>query len=347
MPTLEQLFEALCRLLLRETGYQVQDHARRTIGFDIFAIKGSERLVVEVRWTHRPMVYKRLLIQWVPTTQALYFDEVATRKLMVSGTVDEDDIAAAAEDYGVVLMGRKEILDQAPDRLKALFEQYFAVSDREAGRDLPDSSARREILEELGRGIEEYNFGDKLGGQLYNVGRGKKDAKRYELLCMTITNYLFRDVLVEPKYQPYTEDRLSVLDIAYRISPNSANEVWRTISRDFRSRVIVFECKNYSKRMGPMQVYTTERYLSQRAMRSVCFLLTRLPPQPHAVLAAQAAMRESGKLLLILDDDDLRKMLVIRDKQLKAEQGTLQWVNNDPSDYIDSKIYELLASMPR
>ncbi|CVI64038.1 hypothetical protein CFBP4996_28840 (plasmid) [Agrobacterium leguminum] len=347
MTTLPQIFDALCGLLLEEMGYAVSTNAKSHTGFDREAVKGSDRLVAEVRWTHRPMVYKRLLNQWVPTTSALHLAEDATRILMVSGTVEKDDIIWAAKEFGVKLWGRKELVKQAPRNFKPVLKQYFNLVDKEVGSTEQDSIARRELLEVVGSKIEEYRYGKKLGGQLYQVKRGKEAAGDYEQLCLKITNYLFRDVLVDPQYHPYLDDDLSVLDIIFRISPNGRNEVWKNIARDFRTRVIVFECKNYSGSMEPLQVYTTERYLSLKALRSVCFMLTRLPPKPNAVLAAQAAMRESGKLLIILHDDDLRQMLDTRDRQLEAEPGSPAWVESDPTEYLDRKIYEFLATMPR
>ncbi|MBY4606386.1 restriction endonuclease [Rhizobium sp. 9T] len=348
MTTLPQIFEALCELLLEEMGYDVSMNARREVGFDKIGTKDGERLAVEVRWTHRPMVYKRLLSDWVPTTKALHLAEAATRVLMVSGTVEKQDIKWAVDNYDVKLWGRNELLKKAPEDLKPVLKLYFKVVDEESNP-LRKASAedRVAVTETVRTRIKEYKYGEKLGGQLRQVLGGKEDAKNYEQLCLEITNYLFRDILVDPQYQSYSDDGLSVLDIVYRISPNSGNEIWKTIARDFRSRVIVFECKNFSGSMGPLQVYTTERYLSPRALRTVCFMLTRLPPEPNAILAAQAAMRESGKLLVILHDEDLRQMLTTRDRQLKADPGSPAWIGNDPSEFLDRKIYEFLATMPR
>jgi hypothetical protein len=266
---------------------------------------------------------------------------------MVSGTVEEQDIKWAKEKFCVELWGRNELIKKAPGSFKRVVRQYFDLVDAEVGSADEDTQRRRHLIEIVGSEISGDGYGKKLGGQLSQIDPGKEQAAAFEEICVKITNYLFRDMLVDPQTHPYLDDDLSVLDIIFRVSPNSGNEVWKTIARDFRTRVIVFECKNYSKAMGPLQVYTTERYLSLRALRSICFMLTRLPPKKEAVLAAHAAMRESGKLLVILHDDDLREMLKMRDRQLNAEPGSAAWVGNDPSEYLDRKIYEFLATMPR
>ena len=93
---------------------------------------------------------------------------------------------------------------------------------------------------------------------------------------------------------------------------------WETLTRDFRARVVVFECKNYSEPLGPLEVYTTERYMSLGALRPICFVLSRKPVHAHAELAAFGAMRKfGGKLLIFLSDEDLVAMLRMRAAQLR------------------------------
>jgi hypothetical protein len=95
-----------------------------------------------------------------------------------------------------------------------------------------------------------------------------------------------------------------------------------------------------------MQVYSTERYVSPNALRSICFLLTRHGPNDHATLAAYGALRETGKLLIFLSDSDLIEMLQMRDVQL-ANADKVAMSDSDPTLLLDQKIYIFLAQMPR
>jgi hypothetical protein len=116
--------------------------------------------------------------------------------------------------------------------------------------------------------------------------------------------------------------------------------------------------------IGQQQVHSTERYMSTNAMRPICFVLSREPPHRHALIAAYGALREGGKLLVFLSDDDLIEMLKLRDAQLTNARLTNALLMNekltnvnqtkvdiyqgyDPSIVIEQKIYKFLAETPR
>jgi hypothetical protein len=57
--------------------------------------------------------------------------------------------------------------------------------------------------------------------------------------------------------------------------------------------------------IGQAQVYSTEKYLYEKAKRKVGFLISRMGPSENAIVACQGAMREHGKLILNLDENML------------------------------------------
>ena len=134
-----------------------------------------------------------------------------------------------------------------------------------------------------------------------------------------------------------------ILNIVYRVSPSHK---FGNSYGGIRARVVIFECKNYAGQVNPQQIYTTERYLNVGALRSICFLLSRQPPHEHAELAAAGAMRETGKLLVLLSNVDLVAMLKIKDVQL-ARRTNIPKPDNDPTIVLDQKIYDLIARLPR
>jgi hypothetical protein len=110
---------------------------------------------------------------------------------------------------------------------------------------------------------------------------------------------------------------------------------WETLRVDFRTRSILFECKNYKDPITADQVYSTERYLFSGALRTVCFLISRKHPDEGCKRAAQGALREAGKLILLLSNQDLITML-----KLKAEE-------DGPTSYLDEKIWKFITTLPR
>lgn len=187
--------------------------------------------------------------------------------------------------------------------------------------------------------------GEDLITALAGVKSGKGHAQAFERVCREIIEYLFGDDLRDGRSQRRTDDDLNIYDLIYRVRPK--HPFWVTLTRDFRARVVLFECKNYGETIGAMQVFTTERYLSASALRPICFVLTRKGAHPHAVQAAFGAMRESGKLLVFLSDNDLVQMLRAKDAQLKDGGSDQEMAANDPTELLDQKIYDFISTMPR
>lgn len=155
----------------------------------------------------------------------------------------------------------------------------------------------------------------------------------YEKLCLLVFKHIFDPYLYGFEQQAETSDGGNRYDFICRILPG--NSFWDSLRQDFRTKAILFECKNYEKEIGPDQVYSTERYLFTGALRTVCLLVSRLGPNAGAIRAAQGAMRESGKLLILLSNQDLIDML-----QLKTQDG-------GPEGFLDKRIWDFVVSLPR
>jgi hypothetical protein len=274
--------------------------------------------------------------------------------LIVSCFAEPEHISWLEAEFGIKIWDRHRLKEQA-DRFRRLsseidkffrefqpFESSGAQHDR---RRRSGTTPNAEMPIDLGV-IEEAKLrASELCSELHGIPAGKKGAKQYERLITDIINYLFDDYLVDPRPQNRLEDRLSILDIIYRVRPG--HPFWDTLTRDFRARVMVFECKNYSQPIQPDQIYSTERYVSAGALRPICFLVTRKKPHKHAELAAFGAMREGGKLFIFLDDQDICEMLTVRDVQLRLSKNDDTYFENDPTVVLDQKIYDFLGRMPR
>jgi Restriction endonuclease len=158
-------------------------------------------------------------------------------------------------------------------------------------------------------------------------------ASEYEKLCLTVFTFLFGPHLYGFQIQAETSDGGNRYDFVCRIK--SGDPFLDSIRHDFRTRSIIFECKNYKDPITADQVYSTERYLFSGALRTVCFLISRRGADEGCYRAAQGALRESGKLVLLLSNRDLVEML-----RLKPEK-------DGPSSYLDEKIWEFITMLPR
>lgn len=155
----------------------------------------------------------------------------------------------------------------------------------------------------------------------------------YENLCMQVFIFLFDPSLFGFESQTETSDAGNRYDFICRIA--SGRPFWDTLRADFRTRALLFECKNYREEITADQIYSTERYLFAGALRTVCFLIARKGGNAGCMRAAQGAMRESGKLILVFSNRDLIEMLELGEDQDSAE------------NLLDERIWRFIISLPR
>jgi hypothetical protein len=348
-------FEDFCAKLFQELGYDVEREPSDAEGrdVDLIAFGPSDTFYIQVKYSSRSSDSLSRLRDWAARAAASMFPPGQhTGVLLVSSMLDPARKAWAAEEFGIRIWDRSELTQLS--RQAGLEKELVALLGEESapsrfkspsGRRIASDNVVEVEVSELSAASQTQQKGESLIQRLRDIPPGRATATLYERLCQDIIAYLFGDHLLDARPQQRLEDNLNILDIVYRVDPS--HPFWVTLTRDFRARVIVFECKNYSEPVTPLQVYTTERYMSTNALRPICFLMSRHSPHDHAELAAFGAMRESGKLLIFLSDHDISRMLMVRDAQLAEQRDTQAWIENDPTIILDQKIYDFIARCPR
>jgi phospholipase C len=167
-------------------------------------------------------------------------------------------------------------------------------------------------------GIESRKYskprGPDLIQRLSSTTAGREDSRSFAQLCADSVNYLFGEVLSEPQQQSRIEDGFQIMDLVARVSPRGTLGFWGSLAQDFRCRYIVFEFKNHREPVSQNQIYTTEKYLYLNALRPAAIIIARNGADAGAKRAAQGALREFGKVLLIMDLNDLFDLLRVKDK---------------------------------
>lgn len=356
---LARRFERVLSRLFVELGYHVIGEAEirardRSTRADFLIDRGQEFRTVEVKWQDTPRISLSRLrdIAGRVATQLSGTAALGTVTIALSAEVTPEHAEWISSEFKIAIWDRNALRTMAHGHpAEGELEQLLSASDQ-LGAHYRDRIRRRPRPPEVDAEVDiQSDFqgrpdeSGELSARLGLVARGKSGAKDYEKVCLDIISYLFSDHLLDARPQNHTEDGLNILDIVYRVSP--LHPFWQTLTRDFRTRVIVFECKNYTDPIGAAQVYTTERYLSLGGLRTICFLLTREAPAESALLAAYGAMRESGKLFVFLSDTDLLQMLKLRSAQLRSTAGSSRYLEDDPTAVLDQRIYEFLATMGR
>lgn len=181
--------------------------------------------------------------------------------------------------------------------------------------------------------LSQVHKGKVLCEELTALSAGKKTAKEYEIQCEKILKYIFENDFSNWQNQTSTADTLHIFDLIAKIS--STNDFWKLLARDFHSRFVVFEFKNYKKKIKQGQVYSTEKYLYKTALRNIAIILTRDGAEKNAITAMEGSLRESGKLIISLDQKDICMMLTMKDN------------GDDPNTYLTEKIDSILMKLSR
>ena len=124
-------------------------------------------------------------------------------------------------------------------------------------------------------------------------------------------------------------------DLLCRIKDGNQKTFWSIIERYFNTKYVIFEFKNYSNPVTQKEIYTTEKYLYSKALRSVGILISPHGYEENAHWAAKGCLRENGKLIILLETKDLIEM-----NKMKIEQ-------EDPSSYLLDKLDELLLELEK
>lgn len=164
---------------------------------------------------------------------------------------------------------------------------------------------------------------------------GRPEARTYEVLCRKLLENIFSEELALWKEQQNSNEGLYRFDLLCRIKDGNQKTFWSILERYFNSKYVIFEFKNHTKQITQKEIYTTEKYLYAKALRSVGILISAHGCDENARWAAKGCLRENGKLIMLLETSDLIKM-----NKMKAE-------HDDPSNYLLDKLDELLLELEK
>lgn len=163
----------------------------------------------------------------------------------------------------------------------------------------------------------------------------EEESSEYENLCCKILEELFADDLTGWKKQQPSNDNLFRFDAIAKIKHGNQKEFWEMLEKYFNSKYVIFEYKNYSKKITQAQVYTTVKYLYAKALRSVAILLSTNGADKHADIAIRGILREEGKLIVALSNADLVTMLEMKQR------------DEDPADFLSERLDALLIDLEK
>ena len=183
--------------------------------------------------------------------------------------------------------------------------------------------------------LQHDNYTQSLIKEMELCQAGNPMARKYEILCHKLLKNIFSDDLALWKEQQKSNSELYRFDLLCRIKDRNQKTFWSILEKYFNSKYVIFEFKNYSDTVTQKEIYTTEKYLYSKALRSVGIMIAANGYNDNARWAAKGCLRENGKLILLLETKDLVEMNILKDRQ------------EDPADYLLDKLDELLLALEK
>ncbi|HAU5789162.1 TPA: hypothetical protein JD367_04035 [Citrobacter freundii] len=348
-------FEVLVEEIFNATEYF--DTVKKQEQYDLYLERNGNQYIVEIKY------YRTMRAQTQLVNKAIGFlSKIKERKqdeiddgviaiLAVSAYLELELKQTIEEDNDIVVIDLLDLISltshspELRDRLVRFLEIPDNILINQRGRGIDDVLIRLQggsisfgesiycqPMECLSEGLVD-NHSEHLINKLKTLPSGKDNWKEYEGLMITILQYLFEGDLNGWVSQCESENKLNRYDCVCSIKKNT--DFWSFVVEQLKSNYILLEFKNYTDEIGQGAVLTTEKYLYENAFRKIALIFSRKGANASALEMCNGAMRENGRLILVLNDNDIIEML------LREDRG------GDPSDYLFDKVDNFLMRLSR
>jgi hypothetical protein len=344
--TLYEGFERLVKTIFESNGFNVQIPFKEE-GYNFIITLDNTFAYVEVKLYRSKLPKLDLLRQAYLKLLSEKDNENAKLILVVSSYITPSLKAEIFKESGVIIWDAKTLFALAFDFSTLYYDLENTLIRAFNGQlddlSIVDNDYTKTIIPSLlnakstVKQKQTEDKGAKLCKELNALNSGRPDATNYENKCIEILKYLFdnnTDLTLWEK-QPTTDDGLHRFDLLCRIISSHENTFWTELAHDFHTRYVLFEFKNYTEKIKQGQIYTTEKYLFLTALRSVSFIIAKNGADDNAIKAAKGALKEAGKLIVILTSKEICEMLQLKDK------------GDEPAIIIREKIDEMLIKLTR
>lgn len=231
------------------------------------------------------------------------------------------------------------LCDGDEDLKTSLIQCINFSTEKIVPRDIDDNV--KQLLDKSKKKKDTHNSNKTpLSEELNTILKGRDNFNSYEEFCNKFISKIFENNIDKPIIQKVNNDGLYRFDIVASIKKDPES-FWKFIYDKFNSCFILFECKNYTNKITQNEIYTTERYLYNNALRNVAIILTRIGAENNAYKACQGILKEHGKFILILNDEDLKNL-----DKLYIEHS-IDANNPSPSDYLLDKAKDFLLNLDK
>jgi len=212
----------------------------------------------------------------------------------------------------------------APDLHKSL-EKPEVVEPPEIDIQKKEIKLEKNLQEQRGKRANELL--SRLSRRRCNAGgkgqkRKNKNAQKFEKICRDIVELTlereFHNITIVPHPKPIKVKgyKSKIRDISLLNNPKdfkNQSNIWNLILRDYGSKIIVFDCKNYSTKITSREIYQLYEYLDRGEddgeIGRLGIILSRNGRYDASAATALKRIKHDGYKIWIFTDKDLKEML--------------------------------------
>ncbi|KGR82755.1 hypothetical protein [Lysinibacillus odysseyi] len=308
---------------------------------DYFDFILENKYLVEVKISSKeryPLSSLKMAISKMKSNKSQYINTTGgnpTLLLIVGNSIDFDKISKEVESEDIKILDLSNILYLVRNN-NVLREELVSILDFSTHDILPKKT-EIELFDRVPKNIIGSNNVRDYKNKLSSWVTTDTTFSDYENLCIGVLKTLFNDDLTLWKLQQKSNEDLFRFDLICKIKSGEPDGFWKIVSDYFKTKYVIFEFKNYSKKITQKEIYTTEKYLYAKALRSVAIIISPFGEDENSKKAIKGTLRENGKLILSLTNSDLVKMLEV----IENNGDTL------PSDYLNEMLDDLLINLEK
>ena len=346
--------EVFSQTLLARFGYIQIDNLSREHEYiwDSVLQKQNQKIWVECKayksQTVSPSIANDLLKTLVMRKMKQNISQEDIILLIVSSYIPSFQKGEIFERYRIVVWDIDNLVFYSkndPALLKQLSQITYYPIDHIQGQ--PSSEAETAKLlspyiaadKQLEYAEKEANKNETLIKEIEDCPAGRENSREYEEICEKILRHLFEaNYFNRLTSQHKTNDEHFRMDLIGSLKINQNNDesmhpLWQMLVQHYNSHFVVFEFKNYTNKIDQNLIYITEKYLFDAALRNVAFIISREGFSDAAKFAAEGCLKEHGKLILDVTNEDLIKML--------------KSPSDNPADHLLTKLEEFLMGISK
>lgn len=172
---------------------------------------------------------------------------------------------------------------------------------------------------------------DELIKTLKLINPGKAEWSKYQKHIGKILEFLFGEKLSNPIIESSDGPKINRRDFIFRNYVESG--FWNYLRNQYKADFIVIDAKNYNDNIGKNEVIQIANYLKEKGTGLFGIIITRTGEKEISLSVRRDKWLLDNKMIIILNDDDIEKMILAKIS------------SNDAEEIIKQRIEEFRLSM--